>query len=176
MGGSVIARQSSAASFSPGRTLFNNKNNQSIIFSTFEPRTQMLQLKSGRHNWAKYLKFAFFWACRDISICSPAEGLWSARLPVWRSPSRGLVGTWRSMISEILHPCNFVLVSSLELDSWAKKEEELTWRRRFGSARWYPRPHWKGKFRRGRHRWSRRCSTCPRTWGNKDIIWEQQEI
>ena len=166
MGGSAIARQSSAASFSPGRTLFNNKNNQSIIFSTFEPRTQMLQLKSGGHNWAKHLQFALLWACSGLSICSPAEGLWSARLPVWRSPSRGSVGTWYSVISEILHPCNFVLVSSLELDSWAKKEEELTWRRRFGSARWYPRPHWKGKFRRGRRRWSRRCSTCPMTWGN----------
>ena len=176
MGGSAIARQSSAASFSPGTSQFSKKINQSTIFSTFEPKPQLLQLKSGRHNWAKNQKFAMLWAYSGLSICSPAEGLWSARLPVWRSPSRGSVGTWRSMISEILYPCNFVLVSSLELDSWAKKEEALTWRRRFGSARWYPRPHWKGKFRRGRRRWSHRCSTCPRTWGSKDIIWEQQEI
>ena len=53
MGGSAIARQSSAASFSPGRTLFSKKINQSIIFSTFEPRTQMLQLKSAWHKWTK---------------------------------------------------------------------------------------------------------------------------
>ena len=176
MGGSAIARQSSAASFSPGTSRFSKKIDQSIIFSTFEPRTQMLQLKSGWHNWAKHLQFALLWACSGLSICSPAEGLWSARLPVWRSPSRGSVGTWRSMISYILYPFSFVLVSYLELDSWAKKEEELTWRRRFGSARWYPRPRWKGKCRKGRRRWSRQCSTCPRTWGNKDIIWKPKEI
>ena len=40
----------------------------------------------------------------------------------------------------------------------------VTWRRHSGSVHWYPRPHWRGRCRRGTRRWSPRCSTCPATW------------